>query len=265
MIVAVPPEPVGALGDIELVPGLRQTAGSCLPERSSLDEERAGGVQRVPAPVIFGMADPDGEVVADPASGEQVVQRIVRGMVAEKLADLDRPDLPVAGGGLVERTEERHPAVRVVFPAVLAVENDRDERRRIMAAGVADRRHLAHEVGGRDRARDCAGSETRPGRTSNGREKRSPARAPPLAPSRRDRAARDGGRGPGCRGRPCHPSSSPGSPRRSRSTRSRARPGAGSSAWQTEPSLGHMPRGGSPKRRVWLSTARRTCAAASSG
>ena len=34
-------------------------------------QELAGGVKAVPGPVVFGMADPDGEVVADPASREQ--------------------------------------------------------------------------------------------------------------------------------------------------------------------------------------------------
>ena len=71
MVVAIPPEPVGALGDVDLVPGAGER-GRIVPAGSLfLDQERASGVEGVPALVVLGMADPDGEVVADPAAGEE--------------------------------------------------------------------------------------------------------------------------------------------------------------------------------------------------
>ena len=60
-------------------------------------------------------------------------------------------DARIARHALVERAEERDAAVGVVFPAVLAVEDDRDERRRVVPAGVADGVQLAQEVGRGDR------------------------------------------------------------------------------------------------------------------
>ena len=48
-------------------------------------------MQRVPGAVVFGVADPDREVVADPASGEEALQGIGRRVFAEELADRDRP------------------------------------------------------------------------------------------------------------------------------------------------------------------------------
>ena len=92
VIVAVPPEPVGALGDIDFFPGPGD-AGPIVPAGALLArQELPGRVQGVPASVIFGMADPDREVVADPASREQPMQRVGRGMRAHELAGLDRRD-----------------------------------------------------------------------------------------------------------------------------------------------------------------------------
>ena len=79
-------------------------------------------------------------------------KRVVRRMLAEELADRHRPDPRVADRALVERAEERDAAVGVVFPAVLAVEDDRDERRRVVPAGVADGVQLAQEIVGGGRA-----------------------------------------------------------------------------------------------------------------
>src|SRR5262249_44044318 len=117
-----------------------------------LEQERARGVQLVPAAVVFGMTDPDREVVADPAPGEEPVQGLPRGMLGEELAQANRADARVAHRLLVDRAEERDAAGGVMLPAVLAVEDDRDDRGRVVAAGLADGQYLAEEVGGRDRA-----------------------------------------------------------------------------------------------------------------
>ena len=94
------------------------------------------------------MADPDGEVVADPASGEEAWECVVRGVLTEELADLYRADVGASGDAMVEGAEERDAAVGVVLPAVFAVEDDGDEGGGVMAAGVADGVELAHEVAG---------------------------------------------------------------------------------------------------------------------
>src|SRR4051794_22376294 len=101
VIVAVPPEPVGALGDIDFFPRPGD-AGPIVPADALLArQELAGRVQGVPASVIFGMADPDREVVADPTAREQPMQRIGRRMRAHELAGLDRSDPVIARRALI--------------------------------------------------------------------------------------------------------------------------------------------------------------------
>src|SRR5205823_3443797 len=152
VVLAIPPEPVRALGDVDLLPGPGH-GGRVVPARALLgDQDRAGTVQGIPAAVVLGMSDPDGEIVADPAPGVEPLQRALRRMLAEEFADADRPDPRVADRPLVDRAEERDAAVRIILPTVLAVEDDRDNGRRVVPAGLADGQHLAEEVGGRHRA-----------------------------------------------------------------------------------------------------------------
>ena len=88
MIVAVPPEPVGALGDVDFVPGFFQS-GRFVAQRSLFGrQERSRGVKRVPRLIVFGVADPDREIVADPASGEEAMQACRR---AGALRGIGRP------------------------------------------------------------------------------------------------------------------------------------------------------------------------------
>ena len=103
-------------------------------------------MEGVPALVVFGMADPDREIVADPASREQPGQRVGRGMLAHELAGLDRSDSVIPRCTLVEGAEEGNAAVGIVFPAVLAVEDHRNDRCGALAAGVTDGVQLAEEV-----------------------------------------------------------------------------------------------------------------------
>src|SRR5262245_11937967 len=97
MVVAVPPEPIGALRDVDFVPGSFQS-GSIVAQGSFLcHQKRTGGVKGVPRLVVFGMADPDRKVVADPASGEEAVQGVDRRVLFEELAHLDRPKMGASG------------------------------------------------------------------------------------------------------------------------------------------------------------------------
>ena len=146
VVVAVPPEPVGALGDEDLLPGSGHD-GRIMPAGTLLGhQELAGRVHCVPAPIVFRMTDPDCEVVADPASREQPRQGVLRRVPADELAGLHRLDARITRHALVERAQKRHTAVGIVFPAVLAVQNDRDERCRVVPAGVANGVQLAQEI-----------------------------------------------------------------------------------------------------------------------
>src|SRR5262249_41643320 len=69
VVVAVPPEPVAALGDVDLLPRLAEPVGGDEALLAALAEVLAGAVQGVPGGVVFLVADPDGEVVVDPAAG----------------------------------------------------------------------------------------------------------------------------------------------------------------------------------------------------
>ncbi len=74
-------------------------------------------------------------------------------MLAEKLTDLDRADPTVADHRLIDRANERHATVRVILPAVFAVQDDRYQGRRVLPARVADRVQLTDEIVGRHRPR----------------------------------------------------------------------------------------------------------------
>src|SRR5262249_30787636 len=101
-------------------------------------EVLARPVQGVPGGVVLLVADPDGEVMADPAPGEQVGQGIARRMPFQEGPDLHRPNVGGAGTPLVEGPEKSDPTARVVLPAILAVENDADQGRSVAFDGLAD-------------------------------------------------------------------------------------------------------------------------------
>ena len=94
------------------------------------------------------MADPDREIVADPASREQPGEGVGRRVLFEKLAHRDRPRCGALRDPLVQRAQKRDAAVGIVFPAILAVQDHRDERSPGFAGRLADRAQLAHEVAG---------------------------------------------------------------------------------------------------------------------
>src|SRR5262249_3225436 len=86
-----------------------------------------GPVQGVPGGVVLLVADPDGEVVVDPAAGEQVRQRVARRLALQVVADPHRLDVGGPAAALVQGAQERHAAARVMLPAVLAVEDYADQ------------------------------------------------------------------------------------------------------------------------------------------
>ena len=134
VVVAVPPEPVGALGDVDLVPGPRQRGrvvpAGCVPRRPGTARAACSASQpRLSSGWPIQMAKL--WLIQLPAKS--------RGNVS--VGGCSRRNSPTVTGrtrgsraaALVERAEERDAAVGVVFPAVLAVEDHRDERRRVRA------------------------------------------------------------------------------------------------------------------------------------
>src|SRR5690606_2716493 len=78
MVVAVPPEPVAPLGDVEFFPGTPQAVFLDAAPRVHLLEVLSGLMDGIPGAVVLLMTDPDGEVVGDPASGEELVDAVPR-------------------------------------------------------------------------------------------------------------------------------------------------------------------------------------------
>ena len=123
MIVAVPPEPVAALGDEHFVAGARDGAGVGLPGRL---ERLARIGQLAPGALIVAMADPDVEVRVDPRSREDAGQFGFR--APARLAHRDRPELWMGGEPPVKRAQKRPSAPLEVLPGIFAVEDDEDDR-----------------------------------------------------------------------------------------------------------------------------------------
>src|SRR6516162_9677888 len=101
MIVAVPPEPVAALGNVNLFPGPSNTLGEVLLSRPAA-QVFPRLVQRIPGRVVFFMPDPDGEVVVNPAARRQSRQRIPRRVVYQVFPQLDRANLRNLRASLIQ-------------------------------------------------------------------------------------------------------------------------------------------------------------------
>lgn len=84
---AVPPEPIAPFGDEEFLPRLIQLVLRQRPLRLCLFQPLAGLMQQIPRGAVLVVADPDRKVVRDPTAGEQAVDAVSRGMLAEMLAD----------------------------------------------------------------------------------------------------------------------------------------------------------------------------------
>src|SRR5262245_58632614 len=127
MVVSEPPEPVASFGDIQFLPGLRQSVGFHLTVGLSREQELPRLVQQVPGGVVFVVADPDGEIVGDPTAREQSPDTVGGRVVAEVIAYAGGTDDGMPRRTSIERPQEFDTAVRVILPAVFAVQNDGDE------------------------------------------------------------------------------------------------------------------------------------------
>ena len=149
VVVAVPPEPVATFGDVQLLPGLADLVRRRQGRLRVFAQVLAGAVQRVPGGVVLFVADPDGEVVVDPAAGEQPRQRVAWRVLAQEFADRDGPHARRRRAALVQLAQELHAAAGVVFPAVLAVQDDADQGRLGAVDRLADVVQVPHEILGR--------------------------------------------------------------------------------------------------------------------
>ena len=157
MIVAEPPEPVAPFGDVDFVPRAGEELGGQRVRRFGLIElrlfeELARLVEQIPRGVILGVTDPDAEVVVDPTPREQVRNVIGRRELADVILDSDRLHVRARDATAVERSQELNASIREVLPAVLAVQDDRDECRSsrvVWCRREANRVDLAQQIVGR--------------------------------------------------------------------------------------------------------------------
>src|SRR5262245_39669367 len=123
MIVAVPPEPVAALGDQHLFARLSKR---CRIGRRRSVERKTRLRELVPGAPIVVVADPDIEVGVDPRAGKDRLQ-LPPGRV-DRLTHRDRPQLGMVRETTVQGAQKWPAASFEMFPGVFAVEDDWDQR-----------------------------------------------------------------------------------------------------------------------------------------
>ena len=126
VIVAVPPEPITAFRDQQLLVRLGQRGFIDASRPGRAVERRVSIGQLSPRLLVVRVADPDVEVRVDPGPGEDPRQFLFRSLA--RLRHRHGSHLRMTGQATIERPEERPSAALEVFPGVLAVQDDRDER-----------------------------------------------------------------------------------------------------------------------------------------
>ena len=143
VVVAEPPEPVGALGRVQRLPGGRVALGSGVGRHQGL--ARAG--HQVPRAVLFRMPDPDPEVGIDPRSAVQTPERLGRAARREHLRRGAGANVRRRLQRRMQRLLERAAVVGIVLPAVLAIQDHRHDLSLVSPAIAGDLAHATHEVG----------------------------------------------------------------------------------------------------------------------
>ena len=150
VVVAVPPEPVAALGGENRVErdatALRTELGR--PRREALTELAQLG----PGAAVVAVAHPDTEVGVDPRPRKEPCERL--GWASRRGAHLHRVDVRGLGQALIQRPQKRAPATRVVLPGILAVEDHRHRHglgaaRQVRADAAQARHEVVHGRAGR--------------------------------------------------------------------------------------------------------------------
>src|SRR5262249_20294486 len=99
--VAEPPVPVAALGDVDFLPGQANPLGEVLLVGPAA-EMFARLVQSIPRGIVLFMSDPDGEVVMNPAAGEQPRYRVPRRILLQVFTQSDRTNFRDSCAALVQ-------------------------------------------------------------------------------------------------------------------------------------------------------------------
>src|SRR5215469_9678715 len=126
MLRPIPPIPVTALGDQDLVK--RQLALRLSGPSRILRIELARVIEVIPCTIILRRADPYIKVRVDPRSWHQRIEPAEILMAGDGLGDRQRFDTGVAQQFIIESTQKLASRPGIVFPGILSIENDRDHR-----------------------------------------------------------------------------------------------------------------------------------------
>ena len=144
---AEPPEPIASFRDQDLAAGLGQLLGIRLSGR--LVDGFVGGDQALPGPGVLRVACPGFEVAVDPRPGHDPGQPLTGGVGLEEAGDGGQLQLLCRAEPPVELVEESVPVLLVEIPAVLAVQGDRDQKRRTRILTLPDGMQTGQQVGNR--------------------------------------------------------------------------------------------------------------------
>src|SRR6185369_6325769 len=140
MLGTVPPVPVAALGDQQLLVSQFSSLLRSL-WRRIIGLSRAQ--QILPGFVVLLSADPDIEISADPGGGKDVIDRLGHAAV-KSFGDRKGLHVCLVLNPPVQFTKEGPPVPVVVFPGILSIEDDRDQR---VAAARQDARAVLADAG----------------------------------------------------------------------------------------------------------------------
>ncbi len=151
VVIAVPPEPVARLGDQDFIPRLIETRRRQAAAPDRFLEALAHATKLRPRAILLGVPHPDREVRSDPGSDRDVTQRLLGLGALERLPHRHGLDAPLTRQPVVERVEERVAVLGIGFPAVLSVQDHRDQgiADPLVSSARAPVQHPGHEVLGR--------------------------------------------------------------------------------------------------------------------
>src|SRR5207237_10186295 len=98
-----------------------------LGRRGVLAVEVAGMIEVVPRAIVFGSADPDIEIGIDPGTGHKGLQLWLVTMPRDGFRDGHRLHTGSFLESVIKAAQEFTARVRIVFPSVLAIEDDGDD------------------------------------------------------------------------------------------------------------------------------------------
>src|SRR5260370_31628371 len=107
---------------------------------------RARLMEGVPGGIVLFVADPDREIVVNPAAGKQRWQRVARRMLVEILADLQRMNIAGPRAALIECAQKTYSAPWIMLPAVFTIKNDSNQGWGLTVDGLADVAEMTEKI-----------------------------------------------------------------------------------------------------------------------